>query len=41
VLDGKKKYGYIVVMEARSDDWDGLQDVFTVMLNRMQITRTQ
>jgi len=41
VLDGKQKYGYIVVIEARSEDWDGLQDVFTVMLNRMQITRTQ
>jgi hypothetical protein len=41
VLDGKQKYGYIVVLEARSEDWDGLQDVFTVMLNRMQITRTE
>ena len=41
VLDGNQKYGYIVVIEARSEDWDALQDVLTVMLNRMQITRTQ
>ncbi len=41
VLDGNKKYGYIAVIEARSEDWDGLKDMFTVMLNRAQITRTQ
>ena len=40
VLDGNQKYGYIVVIEARSEDWDALQDVFEVMLNRAQITRT-
>src|SRR5579859_2453534 len=41
VLDGNKKYGYIVVIEARADDWPPLDNVFKVMLNRMQITRTQ
>lgn len=41
VLDGHQKYGYIVVIEARSEDWDRLQDAYSVMLNRMQITRTQ
>jgi len=40
VLDGKQKYGYIVVIEARSEDWNALKDVFDVMLNRAQITRT-
>ena len=40
VLDGKQKYGYIVDIEARSEDWAALQDVFEVMLNRAQITRT-
>jgi tetratricopeptide (TPR) repeat protein len=41
VLDENKKYGYIVVIEARAEDWNALQFVFNVMLNRMQITRTQ
>ena len=41
VLDGNQKYGYIAVIEARSEDWDGLQDAYTVMLHRMQITRTE
>lgn len=41
VLDANKKYGYVVVIEARAEDWDALQPVFKVMLNRMQITRTQ
>ncbi len=41
VLDGNNKYGYVVVIEARAEDWIPLQPVFQVMLNRMQITRTQ
>jgi tetratricopeptide (TPR) repeat protein len=41
VLDSNKKFGYIVVIEARAEDWIPLQPVFNVMLNRMQITRTQ
>jgi len=40
VLDGNQKYGYIIVIEARREDWDSLQSIFTVMINRAQITRT-
>jgi tetratricopeptide (TPR) repeat protein len=41
VIDAQKKYGYIVVIEAKSGDWDSLNNLFTVMLNRMQITASQ
>ena len=40
VLDKNKKYGYIVVIEARAEDWDAQSNLFRVMLDRMQITRT-
>ena len=40
VLDKNKKYGYIVVIEARAEDWNAQSNLFSVMLDRMQITRT-
>jgi hypothetical protein len=41
VLDAKKKYTFIVVVEADAADWDPQLALFNVMLNRMTITRTQ